>query len=802
MKLKFVLPFVFIAVVATGAQTSVRPAQHTGRVPFDDRIAPDIADVLRAKPALEVAALSRQGTATALRGKLGRVNRRGRPLLTAELLLVLSNVAPAFRVRVEDLRAVQTRTDELGHTHVRFQQTKHGLEVVGGILSLHVDENGDVYAAFGNARDQADLPLPAFTRTSLRDAEQRATSGPTRNVDVVSSRLVYVITSLYQDLHLAWEIHVQGGDKDRRVDEFVFIDVITGEVVDRHSRISHALNRKIYKFDPVAGGQPYLLWREEGGNPYFFDASYTTQNNWDRLSAAYNYFLSGHGRDSYNGSGIQLVSFVNEPGSGASWGPGGFLFSGPSGSGWGDWGADQDVVTHEFAHGITYTTSGLIYSGESGALNESFSDIMSAAHDWWARPPAQQNPIPAATWLLAENTFTPTISNDALRYMANPAQDGMSQDFYSPSFNPVVDVHYNSGIPNLAFCLLAKGGTHPQGKSSINVPALGMEKARKIFYKAFTDYLGPSSQMIDARTATVQAASVLYGSSEATTVALAWDAVGVPFVQGNNHPIAISTRGNVGTGGNILIAGLVISNSGGSAKPILLRGVGPTLAAMGVSGALSDPVLQVFSGSTQIHSNDDWVNQTSGLPNKTAVAAAASSVGAFSLSDPSADASLLPSLSHGAYTLHLSGKSGGTGVGLIEVYDADTSNPNHLVAISTRGEVTSSSPMIGGFVVSGQAHKRLLIQAVGPSLGISGTLPNPKLTLFQGSTAIRENDNWFGDPGVQAAAQAVGATTLTSAWDSAMLVAVPPGVYTVHINSVTGASGIALIEIYEVPGNL
>lgn len=795
------MPFVSIAVVALGAQAPVRPAQYMERVPSDERLAPDIADVLRAKPAFELASLSRQGTATALRGELGRVNLSGWTPAASELHPILSDVARAFRLRVEDLRPVRTHTDELGHIHVRFQQTKHGLDVVGGILSLHIDDKGSVYAAFGNARDQAELPPPTLARTSLRDAEQRAMSGPTRDVGVVSSRLVYVITSLYQDLHLAWEIHVQGRDEDGRVDEFVFVDATTGEVVDRHSQVSHALNRKIYKFDPGAGGQPYLLWREEGGNPYFFDSTYRAQNNWDRLHDAYDYFYNVHNRDSYDGNGAMLTSYMNvENTQNASWGPDGFLFGGP-GTSWGDYGADQDVVTHEFTHGIVYTTSGLISNiGESGALNESFADMMAAAHHWQNSGQPQQ--IASATWLLAEATMTPNVPGDAIRYMANPIQDGVSEDFYSASFNPADRVHDNAGIPNLAFCLLAKGGTHPQGKSSINVPALGMEKARKIFYKAFTDYLGPSSQMIDARTATVQAASVLYGSSEATTVALAWDAVGVPFVQGNNHPIAISTRGNVGTGGNILIAGLVISNSGGSAKPILLRGVGPTLASMGVSGALSDPVLQVFSGSTQIHSNDNWVTQTSGLPNKTAVANAASSAGAFSFPDPSLDAALLPSLSHGAYTLHLSGKSGGTGVGLIEIYDADTSNPNHLVAISTRGEVTSSSPMIGGFVVSGQAHKRLLIQAVGPSLGVSGTLPNPKLTLFQGSTAIRENDNWFGDPGLQAAAQAVGATPLTSAWDSAMLVAVPPGVYTVHISSVTGASGIALIEIYEVPGNL
>jgi hypothetical protein len=160
-----------------------------------------------------------------------------------------------------------------------------------------------------------------------------------------------------------------------------------------------------------------------------------------------------------------------------------------------------------------------------------------------------------------------------------------------------------------------------------------------------------------------------------------------------------------------------------------------------------------------------------------------------------------------------------TGTALAEIYDASvnpTSESQRLVNISSRGMVESGDGLlIGGFVVTGNAPKRMLIRGVGPtlaSLGVTGALIDPKLTIYSAETKIAENDNW-GTPvamaasqvvasadEIVAAAQATGAFGLASGTrDAAIVVTLAPGAYTAQVSSVAGTSGIGLVEIYEIP---
>ena len=141
----------------------------------------------------------------------------------------------------------------------------------------------------------------------------------------------------------------------------------------------------------------------------------------------------------------------------------------------------------------------LTYAGEPGHLNESFSDVFGSMVE---RAVLGES---ADTWILGEETWTPGITGDALRYMNDPADDGVSRDYYSSTIGSV-DVHYGSGVPNLAFYLLSQGGTHPRGKSAINVIGLGMDKAIRIFYEANVNVLTSNSNFLAAGNATVQAA--------------------------------------------------------------------------------------------------------------------------------------------------------------------------------------------------------------------------------------------------------------------------------------------------------
>ncbi|HVU35118.1 MAG TPA: Ig-like domain-containing protein [Opitutaceae bacterium] len=269
----------------------------------------------------------------------------------------------------------------------------------------------------------------------------------------------------------------------------------------------------------------------------------------------------------------------------------------------------------------------------------------------------------------------------------------------------------------------------------------------------------------------------------------------------------ISTRGQVGTGDAILIGGFVVRGS--AAKQVLIRAVGPTLGSFGVTGTLATPVLQLYDSSNNLVAmNDNRVTDSAG------VAAAAARAGAFPLPAGSSDAAALMSLAPGGYTAQVSGLGGTTGVALMEVYDLDTATAytsQKLVNVSTRGFVGSgSNPLIAGFIVSGTIPKRVLIRAVGPTLaqeGVSTAIADPMLrvshTVNNADVEIRENDNWEqgNDPALVADATAkVGAFALGSgSKDAVILITLPPGVYTAQASGVNNTTGLALIEVYEVP---
>ncbi len=278
----------------------------------------------------------------------------------------------------------------------------------------------------------------------------------------------------------------------------------------------------------------------------------------------------------------------------------------------------------------------------------------------------------------------------------------------------------------------------------------------------------------------------------------------------------ISTRGLVGSGNGVLIAGIVIA--GKTPKPVLIRAVGPALAEFGVGGALLDPGLRIVdsSGRTVVE-NDDW--DSGGAA--TAIEAAATRLGAFQFLRGSRDSAILTTLPPGSYTAVVSGVGDITGIALVEAYDADldaaTARAHKLVNIATRGQVFSGdSVLIAGLVVTGPGPHTYLIRGIGPTLArppfnLSGVLPDPFLEIYRGETLLRENDDWDspsnGQSALRDAATKVGAfslvetrdPTLRTGLDAAMLITLAPGSYTAKLSGFEGSIGVGLIEIYEVP---
>ena len=240
----------------------------------------------------------------------------------------------------------------------------------------------------------------------------------------------------------------------------------------------------------------------------------------------------------------------------------------------------------------------------------------------------------------------------------------------------------------------------------------------------------------------------------------------------------------------IVIVGFTMS---GGSKNVLLRAVGPTLSTFSVPDVMADPKLDLYSGSTKVTTNDNWGGSS-------ALAAAFQAVGSFAYSSTtSLDAALVASID-GSRTAHVSGPTGG--VVLVEAYDAGSGTAQKFTSLAARNKVgTGANILIAGFTLSGEGSRNLLIRAVGPTLGafgVAGTLSDPKLQVYSGSTIVAENDNWSNS--LAPTFSSVGAFALTTgSKDAALTVALPQGNYTVQISGTLGGVGEALVEIYELP---
>lgn len=244
----------------------------------------------------------------------------------------------------------------------------------------------------------------------------------------------------------------------------------------------------------------------------------------------------------------------------------------------------------------------------------------------------------------------------------------------------------------------------------------------------------------------------------------------------------------VEAGDNVLIAGFVIQGSGN--KRLIVRGIAPSLGALGVTDALQDPTLQLFSGATELDANDNWPDN----PNAAEIATTGLAP------TNTKESALLVTLAPGSYTAVLRGKGGSTGVGLVEVYDLDAGSPAKVVDVSTRGFVqTGENVMIGGLIITGSDPSQLVIRALGPSLGAFGVpnpLADPFLELHDGNGAtIQANNNWRDNQA--AALQNTGLAPSADA-ESALLISVAPGSYTAIVKGANGGVGNGLVEVYKL----
>lgn len=264
----------------------------------------------------------------------------------------------------------------------------------------------------------------------------------------------------------------------------------------------------------------------------------------------------------------------------------------------------------------------------------------------------------------------------------------------------------------------------------------------------------------------------------------------------------LAARAAAGGAGSELITGFVISPGG--TKTVLVRAVGPRLADFGVPDALSQPVLTVFRDAATIAANTRWTSAA----NAGEIRAVTPRVGAFALPENGADSALLLTLAPGAYTAQVGAPAGDPGnIALVEIYDADPAGPARLLNASIRGRVgAGANLLIPGLVIGPGATKTLLVRAIGPGLrefGVGDPLAQPVLDLFAGPQDFAQNIGWGHSPRASAirdAARAVGAFALAEGGrDSALLITLSPGAYTIQVSGANNTTGAALAEVYEVP---
>jgi Zn-dependent metalloprotease len=430
---------------------------------------------------------------------------------------------------VDEIWTKQVQVDDLGMAHTRIMQTQGGVPVFGGEAIVHLTPGGSV-AGVTN-----DLVANIAVSTQPKIDQERALD--LALLDYGNPRLLTQDPAVDLQVlrhegidYLAWRVQLArlDGSKQSAMPVY-FIDAHTGDQIlsydnlkstslsDTDKRTHDMRNGTSYTSAPIADSADAVA------NDAHVHAGYTID-----------YFLAKHNRDSFDGNGTVVRSYVHYSsnyvnaywnGSVLTYGDGDGQTSNPL--------VVLDVVAHEFTHGVTDFTADLIYQNESGALNEASSDILAAAVE------AHVEGITDGTYKVGEDCW---LAAPALRFMYDPMTDGKSTDHYTTRYTGFEDnggVHRNSGIANLFFYLLAEGGQHPKVQHRVApVTAIGIQPAANIWYRALTQYMTASTNFSGARTATINAATDLFGatSNQVCQVKNAWAEVGVGTACNGTEP--------------------------------------------------------------------------------------------------------------------------------------------------------------------------------------------------------------------------------------------------------------------------
>ena len=401
-----------------------------------------------------------------------------------EIGVAARNLARENRSRLgldarSDFAVLRSITDQAGRRHVRLNQSVGGVPVFGGEVVVHFMASGVGESITGRPipLNRLSTTTPSITKAAAaRTAVKSVGSGTASSIEL----LVADTDTLFRSgngLRLAYKVVVSGPG----VRSFVFVDAMHGAELGTLSGIHSVKNRNTYDMNNSTNYGAATLERAEG-DPASGDVD--VDNAHDFAGDTYDFFSLGYGRDSIDDAGFTMRSYTHY----------GVNYLNAFWDGtrmtYGDGFPIDDIVGHEITHGLTEHTADLIYSYQSGALNESFSDIFGEVID---QLNGAGSDTAADKWLVGEDL--PVFG--AIRDMADPATFGDPDRVGSPNYycgaGDFGGVHINSGVPNKNFYLLVEGGTF----NGVSVSAIGLIKASALHYHSLTNYLTPTSDMQD-----------------------------------------------------------------------------------------------------------------------------------------------------------------------------------------------------------------------------------------------------------------------------------------------------------------
>ncbi len=493
----------------------------------------------------------------------------------------------------DDLIVSRVEFDETRMAHTHIQQRIGKIPVWEGEAIVHLRPDGELSSITDDLKESV-----------LVSTDPAISAGDAANIALaIYGNPPYLTERPRTDLlifrgddrdHLVYRVQfamVEGFDQPTA--PAVFIDAHTGEKVFEYNNLKTGTGNSLYSgtvtISTSGSGSSFYMedtvrrmgtfnmnstGNESSGTGGTMSRFTDTDDNWNTTiqragvdahfgaAMTFDYFKNVHGRNGIDGNygpgtvtsavgGVSLVASRVHFGTSGRYNNA-FWYNNQMSYGDGDGSTFSplttlDICGHEMAHGITERTANLTYARESGALNESWSDAFGAMVELYARGGSPT----ADTWKIGEQAYTPSNgTGDALRYMDNPPAAG-DPDHYSERLYPGTctpsnandqcGVHTNSAIANKAFYLVVAGGTHPQ--SGVTVSGAGATAGGKIWYLALTQYMTSGTNFAGARTATLNAATALYGSGSAqyNTVAGAWCAVGVGTCPSGPTPTPTAT---------------------------------------------------------------------------------------------------------------------------------------------------------------------------------------------------------------------------------------------------------------------